>query len=290
MNSTVLDRAMRESGSREHWLPLPGTALQITGDAFLVDGARKAVPLGVVEGLVEHVGASDPEGRIVSLPTPEMIDLAFRHARFRPPATVVEGLVPAWPGFSYPLPPSRNSLVERSRRIDLWLMSEGWGPNDLVTPIGVHWVIGANGSGPSGYGWEARRGEYHSCAAAGDEDGYLLRLVRWRRAAAENIQHASRRKRNSCGIVELSRGRRRTLPGLRQRHRQSIPSRCRTDPTAERTITAFATSSARSVSRLSSPSWAYPAQPPPVGSAVVADRSSPRSSSPRTNRHSEHES
>jgi hypothetical protein len=114
-----------------------------------------------------------------------------------------------------------------------------------------------------------------------------LRSEARRPAATQDIQHSSRCECNKRDIVSISPSRHPTLPCLRQRHRRSTHARCRTDPATARTTTASATSSARSAVPLSSLSWASLAQPPPAGFAVVPDRWSPRSSSPRTSRHSE---
>ena len=101
-------------------------------------------------------------------------------------------------------------------------------------------------------------------------------------AASQDIRDSAVRKCNTLEFAELSLACPSTLPRLRQRHRRSTHARCRTVPSTEHMITAFATSSARSVIRPCSPSLGSPAPPPPAGSAGVRDRWSRRSCSPRT--------
>ena len=179
-------------GDREavfDWVPLPCTTIEITADAVCVGGLRVTVSARTARRVADELAGVDPEGRVVSLPTADIVDLAFHRAKGRPPPVVFDLDVP-WPWDpSWAPPPSTDAARQRSHRLGYWRLLAGWGRDELVAPVGLEWVRddAATQHRARSYGWLPVEGQYRPRSSEHDldyrDDRHVLRLVRWRSGA-----------------------------------------------------------------------------------------------------------
>jgi hypothetical protein len=169
--------ALRDGTARIDWVDLPLTEHEIMDDALRIEGVIVPVSPRTAQRAADLLTAMDPDGHLVTLLTPELVDLAYQFARFRPPP------MPLGPRHD---PREWASAVEHSRRVNDWLLCRGWTPGDVTAPVGCDWVL-TDDLTPSRaftYGWHEAGHPRQPLEAQDGLDAYdyrqTLRLARIR--------------------------------------------------------------------------------------------------------------
>ncbi len=132
LSPTDVLTAIRGGTARIHWIGLPLTDHQIMADALRIEGVFVPVSPRTAQRAADLLTARDPDGHLVLLLTPELVDLTYQFARFRPPP------MPLGPEHD---PTGWESAIEHSDRVNRWLLCQGWTPGDITAPTGCDWVL-----------------------------------------------------------------------------------------------------------------------------------------------------